>query len=68
MKIETLVWMVVMLIGVALAGWLGALLVGVLWVGYALGIVSTRKKARKEAVNEMALSPPARCGRTQHPR
>jgi hypothetical protein len=46
MKIETLVWMVVVLIGAALAGWLGALLVGVLWVGYTLGIVSTRKKRR----------------------
>jgi hypothetical protein len=46
MKIETLVWMVVVLIGAALAGWLGALLVGVLWVGYTLGIVSARKKRR----------------------
>jgi hypothetical protein len=38
MKIETIVWLVFLLIGAALAGWLGALLVGVLWVGYALGI------------------------------
>ncbi len=38
MKIETIVWMVFVLIGVALAGGFGALLVGVLWVGYALGI------------------------------
>src|SRR5262245_18055758 len=38
MKIETIVWMVLMLIGAALAGWLGALLLGVLWLGYALGI------------------------------
>ena len=38
MKIETIVWMIFVLIGAALAGWFGALLVGVLWVGYALGI------------------------------
>jgi hypothetical protein len=49
MKIETLVWMVVVLIGAALAGWLGALIVGVLWVGYTLGIVSTHKKRRTPA-------------------
>jgi hypothetical protein len=38
MKTETIVWLVFLLIGAALAGWLGALLVGVLWLGYALGI------------------------------
>jgi hypothetical protein len=38
MKTETIVWLVFLLIGAAVGGWLGALVVGVLWVGYALGI------------------------------
>jgi hypothetical protein len=48
MKIETIVWMVFVLIGAALAGWFGALLVGVLWVGYALGIAWAVHVARRE--------------------
>jgi hypothetical protein len=49
MKIETIVWMVFVLIGVALAGGFGALLVGVLWVGYALGIArATMHVERRE--------------------
>jgi hypothetical protein len=38
MKTETIMWLVFLLIGLVLGSWLGALLVGVLWVGYALGI------------------------------
>jgi hypothetical protein len=38
MKTEIIVWLVFLLIGAALAGWLGALIVGVLWLAYALGI------------------------------
>ena len=65
MKIETIVWMVFVLIGAALAGWLGAFLVGVLWVGYALGIARAgrfgaqgRKTRSGSPASRLAQDPP----------
>jgi len=58
MKIETIVWMVFVLIGAALAGWFGALLVGVLWVGYALGIARAARSGSR--ISRQAQDPPNR--------
>jgi hypothetical protein len=58
MKIETIVWMVFVLIGAALAGWFGALLVGVLWVGCALGVAWAARSG--SPMSRQAQDPPNR--------